>query len=785
MLKKKVPKSRVILIVGILLMLLAGTSAYCIKTGVISLPGFSVPKISKEQEKPPDDDYGRDFEIEAETESETEEETETDTSEYENDLRFNTPREDAMTNNKVITQDIKPIEVSDKTESDNKQSDDEHTHKFGTPTYSWDGKKCVAKRVCDCGETETEIVTSITLSVDPTCILKGIIKNVATFENKAFESQETSKDIEAKGHNFGTPTYTWNGSECVAKRVCLNDDNHIETEIATITTSLTEQSCFEDGEMTYTATFTNKAFKSQVKTVVVPAYNEHDIKHGRCTRCPYKLEAGLYDANGIMLCSWKDSGIDNTCSNATEIIANNYPTTDLVVISDEVEGIAEDAFVGKNPFSTDDTYSPSSPSVNPSAYINITDVVLPDNIVIAPFAFRFCNLKELKIPDNCTLYYYNFPMCNIDKIIVSNTTNIFMPNLGTYGIVENEDIDFSDVVCAFAFTNLGEIVMEGEPINFCIENNIIYNIGKTEILSYPVNKKFPTELIPNTVTSIGTFAFMGNFCTEELVLSDTITNIKDRAFGYCGSPAIILPDSITKIGEEAFYGSLIKSIEIPQGVTEIKRQTFDNCEYLTNVIIPNTVTSIGNHAFYNCISLESIAIPDSVTDIKNNAFSNCYSLKEITIPQGVTEIKSSTFYNCKNLSNVTLHDAIIGIGDSAFAYCASLKEITIPDSVEYIGEKAFMECSNLETVKLPNNLTTINKRTFLNCSSLKNITIPETVTSIGYLAFDGCENIESLTIPDTVTYIDWDAFRKVQHTYFNGTVDENSGHAPWGALAMN
>ena len=74
------------------------------------------------------------------------------------------------------------------------------------------------------------------------------------------------------GHNFGIPDYTWNGTECTARRVCTNDASHEESEIVTATVNVTQnRSCELDELSTYTATFTNAVFAAQTKQNVVTA----------------------------------------------------------------------------------------------------------------------------------------------------------------------------------------------------------------------------------------------------------------------------------------------------------------------------------------------------------------------------------------------------------------------------------------------------------------------------------------------------------------------------------
>lgn len=85
-----------------------------------------------------------------------------------------------------------------------------------------------------------------------------------------------------------------------------------------------------------------------------------------------------------------------------------------------------------------------------------------------------------------------------------------------------------------------------------------------------------------------------------------------------------IPDSITSIGSFAFSGCTnLNSITIPNSVINISSYAFYECDSLTNVIIGNSVESIGKHAFQDCRSLTDINIPSSVKRIDQYAFLAC------------------------------------------------------------------------------------------------------------------------------------------------------------------
>ena len=95
-----------------------------------------------------------------------------------------------------------------------------------------------------------------------------------------------------------------------------------------------------------------------------------------------------------------------------------------------------------------------------------------------------------------------------------------------------------------------------------------------------------------------------------------------------------IPDSVTSIGDYAFRGySGLTGVTIPSSVTSIGDSAFEYCRGLTSVTIPDSVTSIGEWAFYNCSGLTSVTIGNSVTSIGDCAFEYCSRLTSIYLPQ--------------------------------------------------------------------------------------------------------------------------------------------------------
>ncbi|WP_461257698.1 leucine-rich repeat protein [Treponema sp. R80B11-R83G3] len=174
--------------------------------------------------------------------------------------------------------------------------------------------------------------------------------------------------------------------------------------------------------------------------------------------------------------------------------------------------------------------------------------------------------------------------------------------------------------------------------------------------------------------------------------------------GYKNIIGITIPDSITSIGDYAFrYCTGLTSVTIPDSVTTIGNGAFKGCTSLTSVTIGNKVTNIGASAFIDCTSLKNITIPDSVTSIGQSAFAGCSSLTNVIIPNSVTSIRENAFMSCRNITSVTIGNKVTSIGDRAFSGCTRLTNVIIPDNVTSIGVDAFNNCDNITSVTIAAN----------------------------------------------------------------------------------
>ncbi len=277
-------------------------------------------------------------------------------------------------------------------------------------------------------------------------------------------------------------------------------------------------------------------------------------------------------------------------------LRNTFPYCTSLTILDGVTNIPENAFY--------EWYSLTSVTIGNSVTIignytfyncySLISLTIPDSVtIIGNYTFYNCySLISLTIPDSVIIIgNYAFHGCtSLTSVTIGNgVTSIGDSAFSIYGLIDDYlDYIFSHTLPSFNISLSSFYVSPDNP-SYASVDGVLFNKALTILIQCPG-------------------AMIGSY-----VIPDSVTSIESYAFYFCTSlTSITIPDSVTIIGNSAFCGCLsLASITIGKGVTSIESYAFYGCTSLASIeflgfVSPNYVgeswigfnpSSIRGHAY--------------------------------------------------------------------------------------------------------------------------------------------------------------------------------------------
>ena len=220
--------------------------------------------------------------------------------------------------------------------------------------------------------------------------------------------------------------------------------------------------------------------------------------------------------------------------------------------------------------------------------------------------------------------------------------------------------------CAFArCASLTNIYVDRANLYYQSIDGVLYSGDGKTLLSYPTAKAYSSYPVASGTETIGEYAFFHSK-VQTVFLPDTVSTIGDYAFYYAGElSSINFPTALTSIGDSAFFA----------------------CQSLTAVDIPATITQIGESAWAACTSLPAITV--AAENPNYTAVDGVLYTKDMTVLKVYPYAKSGVTF--------TVPDSVVELEAYAFAY-TGMQSIDGCASLRAIGDSAFYSCTALKSL---------------------------------------------------------------------------------------
>lgn len=310
---------------------------------------------------------------------------------------------------------------------------------------------------------------------------------------------------------------------------------------------------------------------------------------------------------------------------------------------------------------------------------------------------------------------------------------------------------------------LAAFSVDGENRNYSARDGVLFDAVEYYLYAYPAGKPDTAYTVPDTVKTVGRYAFQGAKNLEAVVVPDGVAYIGQAAFAHCtGIREITLPFiGGSRTDDEPFWyvwefdridretPSVERIVITDEGLkgSDFGQYRYDdNASVIRSITLPSCGDTIPEFCFQNCSGLEELTFSGLGPVMRDGVLS---------IPGQVTKIGASAFYGCDAIRQVALPASVAELGELAFGCCTGLESFSVAaDNPNYSSDKwGVLFTKDLSMLiqypsarvwpyyNVPDGTSAIGTDAFYACGNLVNLYLPETVRELDRFAVEACPGV--------------------------------------------
>lgn len=251
----------------------------------------------------------------------------------------------------------------------------------------------------------------------------------------------------------------------------------------------------------------------------------------------------------------------------------------------------------------------------------LTDITLPEGIAITEGStFSECtSLESIELPASITTIPSSmFAGCSALERVTAKGTITAIGN-GAFGSVTDwKDQEIADTVLT-EIPDLSQVTSIGDRAFYgcsALKTVDLHSVTTMEYGAFQGCDALSGEIDLSNLEEIPGHAFCYDPNITSVITCPTLRSIGDWAFIWADISTISLPETLNSIGTYAFYkASLSGTVALPDSLTQLGASAFSGCEEVNAIQIGSGLKDIPANAFAGCTNLKTITVNNRREDV--------------------------------------------------------------------------------------------------------------------------------------------------------------------------